>query len=287
MFKIITDSGADLPEGFLEENDVTSLYLPVTMDGISYRAAQELPGEEFYQKLKQGAMPTTSQMNPQEAAECFRQYLAEGTAVLYLALSSGLSGTYNSARIGADMIKEEMPDAKLAVVDTLSASVQQGLLVCKAVQLRNEGKTLEEVVKYVEENRQNFHAIFTVDDLFHLHRGGRVSKASAIVGTLAQIKPVLRMNGEGKIEMLNKVRGRKKSLQAVVDTMEEQTSGQEEKNDMVLIGYGDCAEDAESVKALIQERFGIEKVLLSHVCPTIGAHTGAGIIVLAFAGKKR
>ena len=287
MFKIITDSTADLPEEFLQKNEITSLYLPVNMDGVTYRSSEELSGEQFYEMMKQGSMPTTSQLNPQEAEEAFRKCLEENEEVLYLCFSSGLSGTYNSAKIAEEVIKEDAPETKLIVIDTITASVQQGLLVYKAVQMRDEGKSMEEVAEYVETYKHNFQAIFTVDDLFHLHRGGRVSKASAIVGTLAQIKPILHMDAEGKLAMIGKVRGRKKSLQALVDTMEQTVGEYREQNDIVLIGYGDCAEDAAYVKDLIEEKFGIRNILLSHVCPTIGAHTGPGIIVIAFIGEKR
>lgn len=207
--------------------------------------------------------------------------------MLYIAFSSALSGTYNSGRIAAEEIKEEglFPDRKLVVLDSLSASLGQGLLVHKAVQLKEAGKSLEETVSWVEENKLNLCHIFTVDDLFHLHRGGRVSKATAVLGTMINIKPILHVDEEGRLTPIGKVRGRRKSLSALADRMGEQIKGFE--NPEVFISHGDCLEDAEYVEKLVRERFGVENFVINHVGPTIGAHSGPGTMALFFMGNQR
>ena len=173
------------------------------------------------------------------------------------------------------------------MIDALSASLGEGLLVHKAVLLKETGKSLDEVADWVEKNKLHLCHNFTVDDLFHLHRGGRVSKATAILGTMINIKPVLHVDDEGHLIAIGKVRGRKKSLSALVDRMADQIKGYEDQNDVVFISHGDCVEDAEYVKKLVQERFGIEKFIINHVGPTIGAHSGPGTVALFFMGNPR
>ena len=189
MFKIVTDSTADLPVEYLKEHDLGCMNLSYIMDGVTYGQGQELPEKEFYALMRQGKMPTTSQVNPEEAKAHFTEYLKENKEILCIAFSSGLSGTYNSMRIAADEIMEEQPDCKIIVIDSLCASLGEGLLVHKAVTLRDQGKSMEEVAEWVKNNRLHLVHVFTVDDLYHLYRGGRVSKATAFVGTLAGIKP--------------------------------------------------------------------------------------------------
>ena len=234
-------------------------------------------------------MPTTSQANPEQAKEAFTACLEQGQDVLYIAFSSGLSGTCGSGMIAADEIRESglYPDRRIVVIDSLSASLGEGLLVHKAVLLKEAGKSLDEVADWVEKNKLHLCHNFTVDDLFHLHRGGRVSKATAILGTMINIKPVLHVDDEGHLIAIGKVRGRKKSLSALVDRMADQIKGYEDQNDVVFISHGDCLEDAEYVKKLVQERFGIEKFIINHVGPTIGAHSGPGTVALFFMGNPR
>lgn len=232
-------------------------------------------------------MPTTSQAAPSQAKEVFLSCLEKGKDVLYLAFSSGLSGTCASAQVAAREIQEEnlYPDRRIIVVDTLSASLGEGLLVHKAVGMKEAGKSMEETAAWLEENKLHLCHNFTVDDLFHLHRGGRVSRATAILGTMINIKPILHVDDEGHLIAIGKVRGRKKSLAALVDRMGEQIQGFE--NSEVFISHGDCREDAEYVKRLVQGRFGIESFLINHVGPTIGAHSGPGTMALFFMGNPR
>lgn len=287
MFKIVTDSTADLPKDYLEKNDIGCVSLTYTIDGVTYTEENALDWKVFYEKMRQGSMPTTSQVNPQEAEDFLRECLKKNREILYLAFSSGLSGSYNSARLAADLLNEEVEGAKIIVVDTLAASMGEGLMVYMAVRLREEGKSLEEAAAYMEEHKQNFVHVFTVDDLNHLHRGGRVSKTAAVLGTLAQIKPVLTVDKEGHLIVVDKVRGRRKSLAALVSLMEKKAGSYRGKNEIVFIGHGDCIEDAEFVAEKVKERFGINNFMISHVGPTIGAHTGPGVVTLFFMGDSR
>lgn len=289
-FKIITDSTADLPEEYLKEHDIDCMNLWYMIGGETYggETGKELPWKEFYALMRNGEMPTTAQVNPEEAKEQFKKSIEAGSKkILYLAFSSGLSGTYNSVRIAAEEIMEEYPDCQIIVIDTLCASLGEGLLVYYAVKMQNEGKSFEEVAKWVEEHVQNFVHVFTVDDLNHLHRGGRVSKAVAIIGTLAGIKPVLHVDEEGHLVPQSNVRGRKKSLLKLVDNMEKQMGSYTGKNDIVFISHGDALEDAEFVRDEVKRRFGIEKFIINRVGPTIGAHSGPGTIALFFMGDVR
>ena len=286
-YVIMTDINADLPEEYIREHGLEVLSLSYMIDGETYDRNHPLEVGEFYKRMRNGSMPTTSQVNPDQAKKAFTACLKQGKDVLYIAFSSALSGTYNSGRIAAEEIKEEglFPDRKLVVLDSLSASLGQGLLVHKAVQLKEAGKSLEETVSWVEENKLNLCHIFTVDDLFHLHRGGRVSKATAVLGTMINIKPILHVDEEGRLTPIGKVRGRRKSLSALADRMGEQIKGFE--NPEVFISHGDCLEDAEYVEKLVRERFGVENFVINHVGPTIGAHSGPGPMALFFMGNQR
>ena len=290
MFKITTDSTADLPVSYLKENNVGCMPISYILDGVTYGGDKELDWKEFYAMMReQGKMPTKSQINPAEAKEYFEEYIKTDKEILHLAFSSGLSGTCGNMRMAAEEIMEEHPDVKIVVVDSLCASMGEGLFVHKAVKLRDQGKSLEETAAWLNENAQNFVHVFTVDDLFHLYRGGRVSKTAAVIGTLVSIKPKLHVDSEGHLIVIGKVRGRKKSLSALVDYMEEKMGSrvQENKDDYVFISHGDALEDAEYVRDQIRERFGMEHFMINHIGPTIGAHSGPGTIALFFMGESR
>ncbi len=288
-YVIMTDTTADLPESYIQEHQLAILSLSYTIEGTTYDRENPLDVREFYAKMRAGSMPTTSQVNPEQAKEAFKACLDQGNDVLYIAFSSGLSGTCGSGMVAAEEIREsgEYPDRKLIVIDSLSASLGEGLLVHKAVQLKEAGKSMEEVADWVEKNKLHLCHNFTVDDLFHLHRGGRVSKATAVLGTMINIKPVLHVDDEGHLIAIGKVRGRKKSLAALVDRMADQIKGYEDQNSEVFISHGDCQEDAEYVQKLVQERFGVDKFIINHVGPTIGAHSGPGTVALFFMGNPR
>ncbi|MGN1331410.1 MAG: DegV family protein [Lachnospiraceae bacterium] len=286
-FKIITDSTVDLPKEYIEENDLRIVYLSYIIDDETYTGNKQLPVKEFYDKMRKGIMPTTSQANPDGVKKILEEELKENKEILCLVFSSGLSGTYNSFRIAAEEVLEENKDCEIIVVDTLAASLGEGLLVHKAVELRKAGKSLKETAQWVEENKLHLVHAFTVDDLFHLHRGGRVSKATAIVGSMINIKPILHVDNEGHLIALSKSRGRKKSLHALVDYMEEKLGSYAAQNDVVFISHGDCLEDANLVKEEVEKRFGIKNFLINEVGPTIGAHSGPGTVALFFMGDSR
>ena len=283
-FIITADSTVDLPKQFLEEKQVPVVSLSYIIDGATYKDGEGLTSKEFYDKIREGAMPTTSQVNPEQARGLFEPILKEGKDILHIAFTSGLSGTYNSCRIAAEELREEYPERKLIVVDSLCAASGGGMLLYKALELKEQGKSFDEIATWVEENKLNVCHDVTVDDLFHLHRGGRVSKTSAVLGTIIKIKPIIHVNDEGKLIVIGKERGRKKALQTLVGRMEEKSKGFE--NDIVMITHGDALEDAEYVKGLIEEKFGITNVMINPLGTVIGSHTGPGVIALFYMGNR-
>lgn len=284
-FVITTDSTVDLPKDFLEEKGITVLALSYILDGVTYREMDGLSGKEFFDKIRKGSLPTTSQVNPEEARAVFEKIVKEGKDILHIAFSSGLSGTYNSCRIAAEELMEDYPGTRIAVIDSLCASMGEGLLLYKAIELREQGKSLEEIATWVEENKLHVCHNVTVDDLFHLHRGGRVSKATAVLGTMVKIKPIIHMDNEGKLMVIGKERGRKKSIVNLVDRMEKQMGDYD--NSVCMITHGDCEEDALYLKSLLEERFGIKQVIIHGIGSVIGSHTGPGVLAVFFMGNER
>ena len=280
-FIITTDTTCDLPKDYLEEHQIDVVPLYYNFDGQVYGGDKDLAPEEFYAKMRGGLMPTTMAANPETVRELFEKKLAEGRDILHIGFSSGLSSSYNAAAVVGRELGEEHPDAKIIVIDSLCASLGEGLLVHKAVMMKKAGKTIEEVSQWLEENQ------FTVDDLFHLHRGGRVSKATAIVGTIINVKPVLHVDDEGHLIPLSNVRGRKKALTKLVDNMEKTMGRFKEQNDIFFISHGDCIDDAQFVAKLVKDRFGIKDCLINMVSPTIGAHSGPGTVALFYLGESR
>ena len=286
-YVITTDNNSDLPESYYTEHGVGCTYLSYTMDGQHYSHENFLPVKEFYDRMRKGSMPTTAQVNPEDARALIEPYLKAGKDVLHIAFSSGLSGSYNSARIAGEELQEEYPDRKIVVIDSLAASLGQGLLVYLAQKKKEEGKTMDEVAQWVMEHRLNMVHTFTVDDLNHLYRGGRVSKTTAVVGGVLNIKPVLHVDDEGKLIPVGKVRGRKKSLLALVDMMEEKLGSYKNSCDTIFISHGDCEQDAQFVVDKIKEKYPIQTVLMNHVGATIGAHSGPCTVALFFVGENR
>lgn len=286
-FVITTDTTCDLPKEYLKQHNIKVAPLYFSFDNIIYGDKNDMEPKEFYDKMRSGIMPTTMAVNPDTAKNIFTDLLDKGYDILHIAFSSALSGSCSVAETVARDLCDEIPGAKIKVIDSLCASLGEGLLVHKAVKMKEEGKSLDEIVDWLDNNKLNLCHIFTVDDLHHLHRGGRVSKTTAIIGTLVHVKPVLHVNNEGRLVPLNNVRGRKKALIALVDQMEKRLSGFEDKNDTVFISHGDCITDAEYVASLIKERFGINDILINLVSPTIGTHSGPGTIALFFMGSPR
>jgi len=287
-YEIVTDSSANLTEELIEEYGISIISLFFMLEGkeySSYTKDEKTDISKFYKMMRDGKVMTTSTFNMSACEKVFESILSKGKDVLYLGFSSALSGTYNTASIIAEKLKEKYPNNKIYSIDTLSASMGQGLLVYYAAQQRQKGKSIEEVKDWVLNNRLKLCHWFTVDDLFFLKRGGRISSTTAIVGTLLSIKPILHVDDEGKLIPVGKVRGRKKSLNELVIEMEKNCIEPEEQT--IFISHGDCIEDAEYVKDLIMKKLNVKEILISYVEPVIGAHSGPGTVALFYIGTNR
>ena len=285
---IITDSSCDLPHSLVQELELTVLPLSFIMDGKTYRNwpdNREMSPDQFYGKEREGLMATTNAVNVGEAADALESVLKQGKDALVLAFSSGLSATCNSFQIAAQELAEQYPDRKIYVVDTLCASLGQGMFVYQAAKLRQEGKTMEEVRDWAEETKLRQCHYFTVNDLFFLKKGGRVSAATAVVGTMLQIKPVMHVDNEGHLIKVDTARGRKASLLALVDKVGE--LAEDPASQTMFISNSDCAEDAQFVADEIKQRYGTKEIIINSIGPVIGAHTGPGCVALFFMGKHR
>ncbi len=287
FFKIVTDTTADLPADFLKTEEIETFSLTYSDGKEEYGNVKELDGHSFYESMRNGAVYNTSQVNPSEARKNFDKLLEKETDILYVAFSSGLSGTYNSVRLAATEIAEERGNVNIYVVDSLCASLGEGLLVYYACILRREGLSVKEVYDRLMKHRHNIVHLFTVEDLIYLHRGGRVSKGTAVLGNVLNIKPLLHVDNEGHLVPIGNVRGRRKSLMALVDNMAAKIGSYEGKNKIFFISHGDCPEDAEFVKQEVIKRFGINDNIVNTIGPTIGSHSGPGTVALFFFGDER
>lgn len=287
-YVLFTDSTTDLPQYFIEQLEIVVIPMLFELDGKSYynySDHRQLSPEEFYKQLRNGKTSNTTQISPQTFIEYFGGFSQKGKDILYLSFSSGLSGTYQSAQIAIQELSSQYPQQTIRIIDTLSASMGQGLLVYLAAKMKKSGKSLVEVAEWVENNKQNICQWFTVDDLMFLKRGGRVSNTQAIVGTMLGIKPVLHVSAEGKLIPQQKVRGRKASLDALVQRFED--TALDTKNSTVFISHGDCQQDAEYVSQQLQEKFGIQTPVIHFIGPVIGSHSGPGTVAIFFLGKER
>lgn len=284
-FVITTDSTVDLPKEWLEERNVPTLKLAYTIDGETYPDMEGISKKDFFDRIRKGSLPTTSQVTPNQARELFEPIVKEGKDIIHIGFSSGLSGSLNSERMAAQDLMEDYPDARITVIDSLCACLGEALLLYYVLKLQKEGKTYDEIVGWAEENKLHVCHNVTVDDLNHLHRGGRVSKATAVLGTMVKIKPMIHMDNEGKLRVIGKERGRKRSLHKIVDVMEEQMKGWD--NEIVMITHGDCEEDAQYVAGLIREKYGIDNILINVIGTVIGSHTGPGVVATFCMGNKR
>ena len=287
-FVLMTDSSADLSQEMVQELGVTVLPLSFTIQGKVYRNYpdnREMDLPLFYDMLRAGELATTSAVNVAEYTQAVEPILQEKKDVLILAFSSGLSSTYQASVLAAEELREKYPDRKIYTVDTLCASMGQGLLVYLAVQEQRKGKSVEEVRDWAESTKLNLCHQFTVDDLHFLKRGGRISATTAVVGSMLQIKPVLHVDNEGHLINIGKARGRQASLKALVDKMEKTVT--EEGRKTVFISHGDCRKDAVAVADMVRERFGTQDVRINYVGPVIGAHSGPGTLALFYLGTER
>ena len=287
-FVILTDSSADLSASMVQQLDVQVLPLSFVLDGHTYHDHpdnRDMDPRLFYERLRSGDMATTSAVNVAQYTEALEPLLQAGQDVLILAFSSGLSTTYNSSLIAVEELQAKYPDRKLFTVDTLCASLGQGLLVWYAAQARARGGSIEEVRDWIEEHKLNLCHQFTVDDLYFLKRGGRISSATALVGSMLHIKPVLHVDNEGHLINTGKVRGRQAALKALVDRMEH--TAIDSGSLTVFISHGDCLEDAQMVADMVKKRFGVQEVYINYVGPVIGTHSGPGTLALFYMGTDR
>lgn len=285
-FRILTDSCSDLSDDLVVSLNVSVVPMQVNFRGTFFEEGDgfiSLP--DLYAALRAGEVSTTSAINPDRWGREMEQILQKGEDVLVLAFSSGLSTTYHSAALAAEEMAEKYPDRKIRVVDTLCASMGQGLLVWYAAKKRDDGLTLDEAADWVENNKLHLCHWFTVDDLMYLKRGGRVSAATALVGTMLNIKPVLHVDDEGHLINVSKVRGRKASLDALVAKFA--ALGKDYDNETVFISHGDCLEDAKYVERVVKEKYGVKNVFINYVGAVIGSHSGPGTMTLFFMGDHR
>ena len=285
-FVLVCDSACDLPNDLKKELDVDTISLVCNFKGKDYfDDGVSLSTDEFYQGIREGEMPTTSQINSFRFVEFFSPYAEKGVDVLYLAFSSHLSGTYSSAVTAREELSEKYPDFNLQIVDTRSASLGYGLLVYTCANMKKEEKSLEEVMTFAEENKFNLHHIFTVDDLNHLKRGGRVSATSAVLGSILGIKPVLYMPCDGSLQNFSKARGRKAALKELIDTTARHIKDAE--NQRIFICHSQCIEDANWLAGELKEKFNVKDVYISSIGVVIGSHTGIGTVAVFFYGDNR
>ena len=282
-FKILTDSTADLPESWTQEHDVQVLGLTIQLDGQTYETVgpDKLTSERLLAKMESGSKPTTSQINVGQFEDVFRQYAQEGTAVLYVAFASALSGTYQSAVMAREMVLEDYPETIITILDTKAASMGEGLLVMKAAEVRAAGQSLEQTADLLQSLVLRVQTYFLVDDLNHLMRGGRISKAAALMGNLVNIKPIIAVTADGSLDSVAKVRGKKKAQAEVVRMTLETIS-----DPRVVVAYAGEKEVAENVKEQLLASGQVTEVLILPLGPVISTHTGPGTLGLFSIGSE-
>ncbi len=287
-FVIMTDSSCDLPAALAEEMELTVLPLYVDVDGqkyTNYLDEREISFAEIYAKLRTKCPAKTSAVNMNDFMEPMESLLAAGKDVLYIGFSSGLSGTYNAGVLAARELSEKYPERKIYTVDSLCASMGQGLLVWHAWNEKRKGATIEQVRDFTEQTKLHLCHWFTIDDLMFLKRGGRVSGATAVVGSMLSIKPVMHVDNDGHLIKVDTARGRKASIKALADKAGK--LGYNLSDQTVFISHGDCIDDANYLADIMRTRFGVKDVVISYVGPVIGAHSGPGTVALFFLGSER
>lgn len=287
-FEIVTDSSCNLPEELIDRYRLHILSLMFRVSNkeyYSYEKGKITDLKQFYTMMRNKEVITTSLIDMNTCLPVFEELLKQGKDILYIGFSSALSGTYQVGSMVLEDLKSAYPDRKIYSVDTLGASLGEGLLVYHAAELRREEKNIEEVYQWLLDNRLHLCHWFTVDDLFFLKRGGRVSASSAVLGTILGVKPVMHMDNEGRLILMEKVRGRKNSLDALVEHMQQTAIKPEEQ--MIFITHGDCIEDAKYVENQVRQRMHVKDVVINYVDPVIGAHSGPGTVALFYVGTSR
>ena len=284
-YVIVTDSSADLGASLISELDIRVLPLEILMEGCAPVYNDQVDVKDFYAKLRAKTSVTTSAVSIDRFSRFMESFLEEGTDVLYLGFSSGLSGTFNAGLVAANELAEKYPERTVVAVDTLCASIGQGLLVYLAAKKRLEGASLEEVRQFAEDTKLHICHWFTVDDLFFLKRGGRVSSATAVMGTMLSIKPVMHVDNKGKLINVAKARGRKAAMDTLIEKMKTTVISPETQTCFVC--HGDCLEDAEYVAERMKKEMGVPEVIIDYTGPVIGAHSGPGTLAIFYVGTER
>lgn len=286
-FVIVTDSSCDMPQEYLQQNEIEVVNLGFTMGNVNYEGefGEKISIQDFYAKLREGAMPTTYQVTAETAKMHIEPYLKDGKDILIIAFSGALSGTAGSFLVAAKEMKEKYPDRKILSVDSLCASMGEGLLLDYVIRYADGGAEIEEAAKYAEDLKLHICHEFTVDNLFHLKRGGRVSGVTAVIGTILKIKPLMHVSDEGKLVPIGKAMGRKKSLNELVEAVLEKNDMSED--DPIFISHGDCLGDVEYVQKILLEKFPNKRIVVNYVGAVIGAHSGCGTLAIFYKGKHR
>lgn len=284
---IMTDSCCDLPSEYIEKNQIPYVSLTCNFKGDEYKDdfGRSIGFKMFYDGMRHGEISKTSQPNPEAFYKVFKDITAQDKDIIYLCVSSGLSGTYNSANIAKNMIKDEFKEAKITIVDTLTASLGQGVMVIKAIEMKKNGASFDDIVKYIEENKLNLNTYITVNDLSHLKRGGRISSTAALVGIVLHIKPVLTLNDEGKVISILKVKGRKNVINKLAEVVCKRIENPEEQ--VISICHGDAEEEAQKLKELILKEIRVKDVVINYIGPVVGTYGGPGALAVFFLGKHR
>ncbi|WP_394926928.1 DegV family protein [uncultured Robinsoniella sp.] len=286
-FVITTDSNSDIPSEYIEKYNLTIIPQYYAFGDEVFGDEKHLSPSEFYKKMREGALPTSMANNPAVIRQRFESLLEQGLDILHIAFSSNLSGSYNNVAVAAGELMEEYPGSRIQVIDSLTVSLGETLLLLRALDLKADGKSIDDITAVLEEEKLHGNVQFTVDDLHHLQRGGRVSKVAAVFGSMINIKPILYVNPEGKLVPLATVRGRKKSLSALVENMKDTLEENYDKSRPVGIIHGDCIQDAEFAASQIREKLGFENIIINDVSPSIGTHAGPGALGLCYYGKVR
>ncbi len=282
---ILTDSSSDLSASVMKELGVAAISLEVNIDGVGTKYNDELDPKEFYDFVRTKAGAKTSAVNMDRFKEFFESYLKEGKDVIYVGFSSGLSVTYTNGKNAIEELAEEYPDRKIVAIDSLCASLGQGLLVALAAKKQAAGADFDEVVSFIENTKLNLCHWFTVDDLFFLKRGGRVSAATAVLGTMLAIKPVMHVDNEGHLVNVAKARGRRAAITEIANKLTE--TGINPENQLIYICHGDCYDDAKTLSDMIKEKYPDCEIMIDYTGPVIGAHSGPGTLALFFIGTQR
>lgn len=282
---IAADSACDLPEDIIKKFDIKIIPYELTFDGENYINSLNLDLNYFYQEIRSGKLPKTTQINSTRFFEYFEQFLKKGLDVIFIGLSSALTGTYSPLNIAVKELKEVYKNNKVIVIDSLSASLGQGMLICEACEKRAQGYPIEKLEQWLNEKKYKIYHIFTVNDLFHLKRGGRISSSAAIIGSMLSIKPLLKINDEGALEVAGRGRGRRASMLALINNMKENIS--KENNDTIFIAHADCYEDAKLLASEIKIRLKINNIIIGEIGPIIGTHAGAETLAILYWAEKR